>query len=422
MEKKGYKKIFQRKSFVAYMVANIINRFGDSLDSIAFTWIVYAITGNAFWSALIFGVNRLPTIFLQPFVGVLADRFNKKWIVIITDCIRGFTVLFIALGVLGGWLTEWHLLAATLLISTAEAFRMPASSSMIPQLIDAEDYEYGISLNQGLGSTVELIGLASSGLIIGLFGVVSAVFIDMITFFLCAFIFLFIKLKPLEKNNQKEESYFTQLKDGFQFVKGNSIIVYFLILALFLNAITSPFNSLQAPLVSEILKSGEIMLSVVGASFAFGGIFGSLMFPFANKYFSGPQFVKQAGIALVLMYLGPVVIGQYVEVEWLKYILTGVIGTIIGFEIGLINTYLSVMVMQKVKREYLGRVQSITHAVSVAATPVTAFITSIAVLYLSTQYIFIISGCIAIVAVFTICSKKFFHHMISDEDLKSLES
>lgn len=421
MEKKGYKKIFKEKSFVAYMVANIINRFGDSLDSIAFTWIVYAITGNAFWSALIFGVNRLPTIFLQPFVGVLADRFNKKAILIITDCFRGFCVLFIALGVLGGWLNEWHLLIATLIISSAEAFRLPAAATMIPQLIDSEDYEYGVSLSQGLGSTVELIGLASSGLIIGLFGVVSAVFIDMVTFFLCAFIIAFVKLKPLDNKVEKEESYLTQLKDGFKFVKSHSIIIYFIILALFLNGLTSPFNSLQAPLVSEVLKSNEVMLSVIGASFAFGGIFGSLMFPLANKYLNGPQFVKQAGISLIIMYMAPVLIGQFINVEWMKYVLVAVSGTIAGIEIGLINTYIGVTVMQKIKREYLGRVNSITMAVSMAAMPVSAFITSVLVLYLSTQMIFIISGCLAILALFTICTKKYYNKMVNKKDLKSLE-
>lgn len=78
MENTGYKHFLKNKNFLAYLSANVINRFGDSLDSIAFTWIIYAITGSAFWSALIFGINRLPTIFLQPFLGVLADKMNKR--------------------------------------------------------------------------------------------------------------------------------------------------------------------------------------------------------------------------------------------------------------------------------------------------------------------------------------------------------
>ncbi|MEG2798925.1 MAG: MFS transporter, partial [Erysipelotrichaceae bacterium] len=136
MEKKGYKHILKQKSFVAYVFANVINRFGDSLDSIAFTWIIYTITGNAFWSALIFGVNRLPTILLQPFLGVLVDKMNKKKVLISTDIIRGICVFFIGLGLIQGWLNEWHLLFTTILISTAEAFRMPASASMLPHLLN----------------------------------------------------------------------------------------------------------------------------------------------------------------------------------------------------------------------------------------------------------------------------------------------
>lgn len=78
MKKSGYREFMENKNFLLYLTANIINRFGDSLDSIAFTWIIYTITGSAFWSALIFGINRLPTILLQPFLGVLVDKLNKK--------------------------------------------------------------------------------------------------------------------------------------------------------------------------------------------------------------------------------------------------------------------------------------------------------------------------------------------------------
>ena len=70
-EKKiGYRDIFRQKEYMKLLVAGLINVFGDSIDAIAFTWLVYQLTGNAAWSALVFGINSLPTILVTPFVGV----------------------------------------------------------------------------------------------------------------------------------------------------------------------------------------------------------------------------------------------------------------------------------------------------------------------------------------------------------------
>lgn len=59
-EKVGYRDILRQKEYMKIIVANLINRFGDSIDQIAFTWLVYAATGSAAWTTLIYALNRLP--------------------------------------------------------------------------------------------------------------------------------------------------------------------------------------------------------------------------------------------------------------------------------------------------------------------------------------------------------------------------
>ena len=57
-----YKDIFRQFEYMKIIISAIVNRFGDSIDAIASTWIVYELTGSAAWSAIIFGINRVPTI------------------------------------------------------------------------------------------------------------------------------------------------------------------------------------------------------------------------------------------------------------------------------------------------------------------------------------------------------------------------
>ena len=83
-KKIGYKDIFKQKEYMKMMVAALINRFGDSIDAIASTWIVYELTGSAVWSAVIFGVNKVPSVFVTPLAGAWVEGRNKKAIMIIT--------------------------------------------------------------------------------------------------------------------------------------------------------------------------------------------------------------------------------------------------------------------------------------------------------------------------------------------------
>lgn len=125
-EKKiGYRDILTQKEYMKLLAANTVNRFGDSIDAIAFTWLIYALTGSAAWSAAIFGLNQLPTMFIQPLAGVWVEKKDKKKIMLWTDIIRGLIVLGFAVTYMTGMLTPWLMVIFTLSISTAEAFRIP---------------------------------------------------------------------------------------------------------------------------------------------------------------------------------------------------------------------------------------------------------------------------------------------------------
>ena len=72
MEQKNYRVLLSEKQFLKLILANVVSRFGDSLDVIAYTWIMYEVTGSESLMALIMGLNYVPTVLLQPFAGALS--------------------------------------------------------------------------------------------------------------------------------------------------------------------------------------------------------------------------------------------------------------------------------------------------------------------------------------------------------------
>ena len=70
--------LYHNHNYVYLLTSNIINRCGDSLDTILFTWLVYLLTNSAGWSAIIFGINQATSVIIQPFIGPLVENMNKK--------------------------------------------------------------------------------------------------------------------------------------------------------------------------------------------------------------------------------------------------------------------------------------------------------------------------------------------------------
>ena len=231
----GYRDVFRQKEYLKIIIAALINRFGESVDAIASTWITYELTSNATWSAIIFGMNRLPSVFITPFAGAWVEIRNKKKIMLVTDIIRALCVAFLATSYLLGFLQAWMLIITSLIISTAEAFRGPANTALTPKILEKEYYEYAMSLMSTLSTVTELIGTALAAGIIALIGTAGAIYVDMITFILSAIIILFVNSKEtsLVKSDFNTTKYKEMLIEGVEYVRRKEIVFGLLIVCAF---------------------------------------------------------------------------------------------------------------------------------------------------------------------------------------------
>jgi MFS family permease len=404
----GYREVLKQKEFMKLIIANVINRFGDSVDSIAFTWLVFALTNSPAWSAVIFGINRIPTIFLQPFAGAMVESRNKKLIMILMDIIRGICVSVIAVLLILKLLNPWILLATTLIISSAEAFRGPAGTAILPKILDKNCFEFGISLNSTMSNVVELAGLAAVGAIIALFGTQTAIFIDAATFWGSAFIILFIKTGEENtarvKINVKE--YFDTLKGGIEYIRKNRIIINFILLAMIANGILVPLNSLMAPLVTDILKQGEYMLSVLSFSLTVGMVTGSALYPYVAKKLSTRTLIFIGGSILSLYYISLVLCGLLSSYTAVVYLICTAASFLTGCVLSFLLSALSVQFMKQVDTEYLARVSAIMGSGCVCTIPAASFAVSILTALLPLSAVYVIVGCFGLAIFVVVYLKK----------------
>ena len=423
-----YRDVIKEKNYAVLLFTNLINRFGDSIDAIAFTWLVYQITGSASWAALIFGLNVLPNIVAQPFFGALVERMDKKKVIIFTHLLRVAVIGSFVAMYMFGVVNPYIMAAFTLIITTIESLNMPASSAFIPQIIKKEHMSHAMSLNSSLSNAVALVGTGVAGVIIAKLGVQTAMLIDAATFLAAGIGMFFIKVngetaeetapeqEQATAEKASEESYISLLKGGIKYIASNRVILNYCFVAVLLNFFMVPLNALQAPLSEEVYGLGSELLSVIGMAASVGAIFGSLVIPKLMARFSARKILIWCGFAMGIfsytLSLGKLVHGMAVP----GYILGSLSVVGITFACSIISGTLSVQFVNTVDRDYLARASSVFGASATAAMPVGSLIISFAATRLSTEFLVGMSGVLAILLFIAIAISKM------DFDMKEQET
>lgn len=396
----------EEKQYLLIMAANMISRFGDSIDAIAYSWLVYGLTGSKAWLAVTFGVNMIPTILFQPLGGALTEFLDKKAAVVTCDILRGLVVCLTGVLFLTGQLMPWQLLAMTFLNSCLEALRIPNGLAIIPSVLKKENYKTGISLNQGVSRVSELVGFGAAGVVIGWLGNGGALLVDAATFLASGVILWFLRLKKKTgiKNGFSFERYWKSLKEGFRYFKNSKISIMVCMICVILNVTLIPIENLQAAYVSEYLKLGVSAMSVGSTSMTLGTIAGSFLLPQVTKRISDRTLLISGGTLIGLLYFIYVLIGKSQGME-VKVFCYGLTAFTFGFINSLIGVAVQVLFITRLPEDMLGRIGGIFSSLACSFIPVSSFVLAGASIFFSIREIYTVMGAATIAAFILVLNK-----------------
>lgn len=403
----GYRDLFSERNYMRHFCANVINRFGDSIDALAFAWIVYEITGDASWSALMMMFNVLPTVLLMPLCGVLVERFDKRRVMILTDLGRAVLVgLVVGLYWLG-LLQAWMLAASTFLMSCLEALRIPAGLALYPRLVPREKYTVATSFGQSMSSIATILGAAAFGVIVATVGAGGAMVVNAATFLLSALLVRSIRLPKDGKPGTKLTPgvYMAELKEGLAYLRSRRVIFTICLLGSLLGVLLTPLNALLTPYVQESLHLGSMALSTVNVAITVGTLAGSALFPVINRRMKKEPLFVLGGIASGVAYFG-YVLAAHIGPAWLVYgTLAAVSAVLVGFGGAMIQVSLNVAFMEQVSPAYMGRVGAIFNAMANALAPLGSLLVAGLATRLSVVQIFALAG-VGMVLLFAVVGAK----------------
>lgn len=360
------------RNYTKTLLATFITRFGDNIDSIAFSWLVYTMTGSRVLMGTIFAISIIPNLIVLPFGGVVADVFNKKIITVIGDIFRALSVASLALFYFFGILEVWHLFVFVSVNSLFESFANPARSGILPSIIEPEDYMKGSSWLGTASHFGSLIGLSVASIFISVIGIWGTILVDAFTFALSALLMGLIEFKDNRgevSEKPKASDYFRLIKEGFSYLKTKKILMILLALAAYLNFSFVPYNVLRPIYVVEILNLGVEGLSYLGMALLTGMITGGYLMGIKGRNLNP---ITTIGIGLTCMGLLYMLLGVpgFMNMGYTLNILFSVIVTFLfGFFAPVVQAPMQAMIMKTTAPEMIGRLSSIMGVIVLCAMP-----------------------------------------------------
>jgi MFS family permease len=154
-----------RRSFALYWCARVLSSFAFQMSAVAIGWLIYDRTDSAYSLGLIGLAQFVPMVVLTPLVGHLADRYDRRLLVLLAQFIQGAALVFILAGMAGGWLSTAHIYLAVAVLGAGRALAQPAMTALLPNLVTRTELARAIALSSTANQVAVVAGPALGGLL-----------------------------------------------------------------------------------------------------------------------------------------------------------------------------------------------------------------------------------------------------------------
>lgn len=337
------------RTFFLVWFGQLISRVGSELTWFALGVWIYEQTG----SVTLFSVGLLsyvlPRVLISPIIGPLIDRWDRRWIMILSDAGAGVTTLILWLLAASGGLQVWHIYVMSVFNSIFNTIQWPAYSASTTMLVPKKQLGRAGGMVQIGRAVAELIAPAVAGAIYLTSGLKLVVLIDFATFAFAVTTLMLVRFPKPEITPAGEEARGTYLQEslyGWKYIANRvglfSLLVYFAIL----NFLVAMFNPLLIPMMLEIGDADQvgIVLSVFGGGLLAGTLVMSAWGGPKRRVLGIIVPAGISGIALVLVGIKP------------SLLLIAIFGAIYLFLLPIVNASNQALWQTKVQPDVQGRV------------------------------------------------------------------
>jgi MFS family permease len=298
-----------------------LSLIGTWMQRLAMSWLVYRLTDSVFLLGLIGFTSQIPIFFVAPFAGVLADRMDRRRILLITQTLALLQALILTTLVFAGTVTVWHLIPLSLFLGLVDAFDMPVRQSFMVEIVRPNDLGNAIALNASVVNVAQLLGPSVAGILIASVGEGICFLLNAVSYLFVIFSLLAMKIE-LTKRQTRKAHVLQGIKEGFSYGFGFPPIRSILILLSTASLLGMPYKTLMPVFARDILHGDSHTLGFLMGSSGVGALLGAI-------YLASRKSVLGLGkwVALAAALFGIGIVGfSLSRVFWLSTILVFLAG------------------------------------------------------------------------------------------------
>jgi MFS family permease len=256
----------------------LVSNIGTWMQRVAQDWLVLTVLTDQSGTAvgITTGLQFLPILFLGPFAGLVADRYDKRRLLLLTQTAMGLCALLLGLLVLTDMAELWMVYAIALALGVASAFDAPARQAFVSEVVGKGDIPNAVALNSASFNLARLAGPGVAGLVIAWVGTAPAFLINAASF--AAVILSIAKMKtdqlhPSERAPRGKH----QIMEGVHYVSGRPDLVMILVLAGLIGTFGLNFQVTNVMMATQVFGQGPGEYGLLGSIMGLGTLAGALM-------------------------------------------------------------------------------------------------------------------------------------------------
>ncbi len=273
----------ESQNSILFYLASLISIFGTAIYTFAMSLYVLKVTGSSlsFSSTLILSI--LPIVFLNPFVGVIVDKYNKKKLVILANILNGIFLLAIYIISVFNGVSIGIIYLSTFVISSINIIFDVSIDSSIPNIVSKEKI---VSINAGnriIDSISSILGPVMGGIVFVIFDIKTFILFNSISFFISSILdwkidFNLYKNNSLDNDRVINKNYFIEIKEGFKYLISKKSIKDFIIIFIIYNFFISFSISIPMPIIlNNIFMMPEKNYGFIQSGVPIGMIIGAII-------------------------------------------------------------------------------------------------------------------------------------------------
>src|SRR5208283_3869361 len=264
----------RHRNFQLFFAGQLISLIGTWMQTVAQSWLVYRLTGSALLLGTVGFASQIPVFIMAPVGGIVADRLNRRRVVIGTQIASMVLAAILALLTITGRVQVWQIMVIAAGLGAVNAFDIPARQAFLMDMVGREDLMNAIALNASMFNGARIIGPAVAGVLVASIGEGWCFFANAVSY-IAVIIGLLLMRITHAANLAHPGSPLENILEGFGFARNTGPIRAILLLLGLVSFVGMPYVVLMPVFADQILHGGARGLGILMCATGVGALLGA---------------------------------------------------------------------------------------------------------------------------------------------------